>query len=244
MNCDKCQTPVTEGQIFCTNCGSRIPQPRPEPIIEDKPGPTPPPTPTPTPSPAPNELFKLQDELWNANRQIGRLEKENNGKKTTIGIVLFFVIALLVTVIIMSVSITKANQRTQNETARLNETLGGEMLVKIDYFYNADKEGNEITGDLIAGNVQYLMFDFEIYPKNDVYSYYGDNLEVQIWAPNGTLMQGTDSTSTHTLIKTIDGKYNSTGWGNATGSAYGRGFYVIVFLYDGVRVGQDAVFIQ
>ena len=79
--------------------------------------------------------------------------------------------------------------------------------------------------------------------KDNINSYIGNEIKINIYQPNGNLMQGKGSPSDATISGKLVAGTNFFNWGNSSPGSYVPGFYQICFVYAGKTIGQTAVFV-
>lgn len=148
-------------------------------------------------------------------------------------------------------SLKSENESLASEKESLaseNESMGkclGEVGIVISDIYNMDTEWRRIgDGSLVASKMRYLMFDYSVFffkGKTGTATIY-----VDIYRPDGTLMQGNDSPATHTtsLNDVSSGTTASWGRGNDDVSVFSAGTYRVDFVYDSTIICSKKVVIK
>lgn len=111
------------------------------------------------------------------------------------------------------------------------KACAGDLLIKVNNVYNDKEDGSKLSDQRIAGDMRYLMFDFDVlFLKDDIMSV---TIYLDIYNPDGTLRRSSIySPAWHTLSLTVSssGEYR-TGWGNSEKSTYEAGTYRVDFIY-------------
>ena len=229
MICQTCQHEILEGEMFCSYCGARVKT-----------------APVPVP-----QVPQVKEPEKQVEGEVVASAPQKGGRNVYLVLLLVASVFLCVVSIGLLVAYLKADEQAEEAMklatkAQMNyeSVLPGGLLVQVDSVSNADQQGNLLSTDLNADTLQYLHLDLHIFTIESLYTYHDDLLYVSVYKPNGELMQGQGSTASYTFTKEITSTYSSVGWGNSTGGAYTHGFYVIVFVYDGVTVGKEAVFVE
>ena len=136
------------------------------------------------------------------------------------------------------------NKQLANLEQKVYDILPNGVKVQVKKVYNGGGGLTDLGSYLETSTIKFLTFDLEIITAKDISNYYNKDIKISIYEPDGSLSQGTDSPSDCSFIRQIDSQYISTGWGSATGGTYYAGWHIIVFTYDGVEVGRDAVYIN
>ncbi len=131
--------------------------------------------------------------------------------------------------------------RTQS---MLVELIPHSILIKVTGYCNTDTQSNILGNDLNSATLQYLTITYNLYIRGSIYESYGKELVIQIFQPDGTLMKGAESPSEGTMKVIIGGKENRVGYGSDVERIFQRGWHGVFFLYRGLCVGKDLVFIQ
>ena len=134
-------------------------------------------------------------------------------------------------------------QDALEKSQKLDEIIGDSIYVKVNAIYNADVNSDKISDYLYADTLRYLTFDYQVYASGDLSQYVGDDLEIRIYKPDGTLSQGDESPIGCSYIRTISSTQSTGGWGNDNGGSFTSGLYVIEFVYQGNVVGSQPAFI-
>lgn len=239
MLCDACHKESEEGLIFCPHCGNRLPEsktqaPQAEPL-QVKPLP----------------VEHLQEGVTNAKLQIDYLSNEVEKRKKTTGFLTVAVVILFIVSIGLIVALTNSNDQLNKMEFQLSDyrsmlssILPDGMMVKVTSVYNSDEHGEKIGDTLSSSSIKFLSFDYEIFTRDGIDDFLHEDLDVKIYNPDGSMMHGSDESSSQTFTQEIKGSYGSSGWGSTTGLAYYKGFYLIQFVYDEKIVGSEAVYIQ
>lgn len=111
------------------------------------------------------------------------------------------------------------------------KACAGDLLIKVNNVYNAKEDGSKLSDQRIAGDMRYLMFDFDVlFLKDDIMSV---TIYLDIYNPDGTLRRSSIySPAWHTCSLTVSssGEYR-TGWGYSEKSTYEAGTYRVDFIY-------------
>jgi uncharacterized Zn finger protein (UPF0148 family) len=239
MQCNSCHTEVPNDTVFCPHCGANLSKQQAD---------------------ATQTVSQLQLSLKVANEQISALQQQLAVKKTSspAGLIVAVVILAFVSIICTALAIGKSSEakeaqsdvtyymnRADNYQSQVEELAPYGIYVPITSVYTSDGEGNYTYTDyFVRGAIQYLDFDYSVIKTGDFVDT-GQELYVRIFRPDGSMMQGTNSTSDYTFTVPATTGSSNTGWGNTAYTAYGQsGMYVIEFVYNGEVVGCRPVFVN
>lgn len=134
--------------------------------------------------------------------------------------------------------------QVSNMEQKLNSIIPNKIKIRINQYYNGDSNLTNLGSYLDSSTIRFLLFDYEVLTADDVANYYGEEIKMSVYRPDGSLSQGDNSPSDCSFTRQIDGNYSTAGWGSDSGGTYYPGWYVFVFTYDGVEVGRDAVYVN
>lgn len=140
--------------------------------------------------------------------------------------------------------VNQLQESVSDYRSKIDDAIQNNILVRATSIYNSNYDGDKISDSLYSSSLLYLSIDYEIVVVGDISNFNGNDLDIKIYKPDGTLMQGDSSPYDCTYTNTIDGRYGYFGWGNKDGDAYSDGLYVVQFIYQGVVVGTEAVIIN
>ncbi len=110
------------------------------------------------------------------------------------------------------------------------KAFAGDLLIKVNSTYNADEDGSKLSDKLIAKDMRFLHFDYDVlFLRDDMGS---ATIYLDIYKPDGDIKDSINSPAGHSFSVTVSssGGYGS-GWGNSEESTYEAGTYRVDFIY-------------